>query len=202
MFVRPASQANLYRTPAHLRQRAQPRGPRGFTLIELLVVVLIIGIVLTFVSLSISTNSAAERLERAAQRLEALAHTAATDALLYGMEIGLDITPDGYRFVKLTREGWQVLGGSQPLRPRELGPGLELVAVTVEGGESTALINRGGEQNDRDGGIRRRPEALFLSSGALIPFTLELHARGVDRAYRLIGHPDGRIELETVGGNQ
>lgn len=201
MLARPASQANVHRTPA--RRRAQPGlpGRQGFTLIELLVVVLIIGIVLTFVSLSINTNSAAERLERAAQRLEALAQAAATDAVLHGTEIGLDITPEGYRFVKLTPDGWQVLDGNQPLRPRKLGPGLELVAVTVEDEQYPGLVKRGGEKNHDDGDVRRRPEALFLSSGALIPFALELHARDVDHAYRLIGHPDGRIELKKVGGS-
>lgn len=174
---------------------------QGFTLIELLVVVLIIGIVLSFVSLSINTNSASQRLDREARRLEAIAQTAATDALLYGIEIGLDITSKGYRFVQLTDSGWQVLTGDLPLESRNLGRGLELVAVTVnEDGKRPQLMKHKGGEDQDDDAIRRRPEALFLSSGEIIPFTLELHAKGLDQRYRLIGHANGRIELKQIGG--
>lgn len=175
----------------------------GFTLIEVLVVVLIIGIVLSFVSLSINTNSAAQRLDREARRLAALAQTAATDAILYGAEIGIDITPKGYRFVHLTDDGWQVLGGpDQPLRPRELGPGLALVNVTVEDPNRPMLQPGGGDEgdSDEDDDIRRRPEALFLSSGEIIPFVLELHAEDAEQRYRLTGEADGSIELEQFDG--
>lgn len=171
---------------------------QGFTLIELLVVVLIIGISLSFVTLAINTNSAAERLDREAQRLAALAKTAATDAILYGIEIGLDITPKGYRFVRLTPEGWQLLTGDNPLRPRELGSDLALVRLTVEDGERPKLFGRKDDGQSKNKDVRRQPEALFLSSGEILPFVLELHARDVSQHYRLIGHTDGSIELKQV----
>lgn len=194
--TRPATTAAERARPA----RPLPRRLQGFTLIELLVVVLIIGIVLTFVSVSINTHNAAQRLDREADRLAALVRMAATDALLFGTEIGLDITPDGYRFVELTKSGWQVIGGDTPLHPRELGRGLKLVAVTSHNRERPQLIESGDDSEDDDAeNVRRRPEALFLSSGMIVPFTLELHSEQTDEYYRLRGYPDGRIVLEQLG---
>lgn len=187
--------------PASMHRRS-----RGFTLIELLVVVLIIGIVLSFVSLSINSNSTAERLDREAQRLEALAQAAADDAILYGVEIGLDITREGYRFVRLGQDGWQVIATQeQPLRPRALGPGLHLVLISDDDEENRPSLAPQGDtdedgESDEDGDARRRPEALFLSSGEVLPFTLELYANGVGHRYRLTGRRDGTIELTRLDG--
>lgn len=192
----------------HGSSRRNPgRRNRGFTLIELLVVVLIIGIVLTFVSLSIDVHGKTQRLNREAHRLLALTRTAATDAVLYGVEIGLDITPKGYRFVRLTDEGWKAIADEQTLRPRELGPDLHLVRIKLDNGKRPQLVqpaadddtNSDTKNDNKDAAIRRRPEALLLSSGELLPFVLELGATGLDQRYQLLGHADGTIELKTIG---
>lgn len=179
-----------------------PAAARGFTLIELLVVVLIVGIVLTFLSLSINTNSAAERLDREAQRLEALAQAAADAAILYGAEIGLDITPDGYRFVSLGQDGWQVIAATdQPLRPRTLGAGMRIVRISEEDEGRPSLLPGGDDEGDEeDEDVRRRPEALFLSSGETLPFVLELYAADVAHRYRLVGQANGTLKLTRLDG--
>lgn len=192
---------------------------QGFTLIELLVVVLIIGIVLTFVSLSIDVNGRVERLDRAAHRLLALTRTAATDAVLYGAELGLDITPDGYRFVRLGSDGWQVVTDESTLRPRELDPDLQLLRIMQDDGKRTLLpqAEQAHNNNNADDGdiddttdeatfsdadkdsAKRRPVAIFLSSGELLPFVLELSAQGLEHRYQLQGHAGGKIELNKIG---
>lgn len=183
------------------RQVNRLSASHGFTLIELLVVVLIMGIVLTFLSLSINTNSAAERLDREAQRLEALARAATDEAILYGVEIGLDITPDGYRFVRLGQDGWQVIAApDQPLRARTLDPGMRIVRISEEDEERATLPGGRDDSDDEDEDVRLQPEALFLSSGETLPFVLELYAADVAHRYRLVGQANGTLELNRLDG--
>jgi len=162
----------------------------GFTLIEMLVVVLIIGVVMSFVSLSLNPSSAADRMDTDARRIEALTQTAADDAILYGREIGLDITRNGYRFLRLGDDGWQVINvPDSPLRARELSEGV--VLTLVESDEDTPRLANGDEDDDTV-----RPEAFFLSSGETVPFALEISATGVDHFFRLTGQANGTLGME------
>ncbi|MES1925490.1 type II secretion system minor pseudopilin GspH [Salinisphaera sp. T31B1] len=165
----------------------------GFTLIEMLVVVLIIGVVMSFVSLSLNPTGPADRLDTEARRLQALTQAAADDAVLYGREIGLDITRNGYRFLRLGDDGWQPINvPDSPLRARELGEGL--VLALIERDEDTPRLASG--ETDDDDAIR--PETFFLSSGEIVPFSLELYARGVDHLYHLTGQANGKLTLERI----
>lgn len=170
---------------------------RGFTLIEVLVVALIIGVVMAFVSLSINPTGPADRLDTEAQRLEALTRTAADDALLYGREIGLDITRGGYRFLRLGDDGWQPLAGTDtPLRPRELGEGLVIALIARD--DDTPQLVQAGEDEDEEDVVR--PEAVFLSSGEFVPFELELYSPDVEHRYRLVGEAGGDLEMTRIEG--
>ncbi|NGY06311.1 prepilin-type N-terminal cleavage/methylation domain-containing protein [Solimonas terrae] len=93
---------------------------RGFTLIEVMVVVFIIGIIVTFASLSISGRVLSDRVETEAQRLQALFAMAGEDAEMHGMEIGFIHTDGGYAFVTTSPEGRWAPITTGPLRPREL----------------------------------------------------------------------------------
>jgi len=168
---------------------------RGFTLIEVLVVALIIGVVLAFVSLSINPTGPADRLDTEAERLNALLQTAADDAILYGREIGLDITQGGYRFLRLGDDGWQPLNvPDTPLRARELGDGL--VIVLIDRGDDTPRLVQADEGEEDV----VRPEAVLLSSGEFVPFELELYANDVDYRYRLTGEAGGTLEMTRIEG--
>lgn len=175
----------------------QTSAQRGFTLIELLVVVLIMGVVLSFLSLSINPTSKADRLDTESRRLDALLQTAADDAVLYGRELGLDIVRGGYRFIRLGDDGWQVINRAEsPLRPRELPEGV--VIALIERDEAQPRLAGGDEDEDEDDALR--PEAVLLSSGELVPFELELYADDVDHRYRLTGEANGDLSLERVDG--
>ncbi|GAB3685628.1 type II secretion system minor pseudopilin GspH [Salinisphaera aquimarina] len=164
----------------------------GFTLIEMLVVVLIIGVVMSFVSLSLNPTGPADQLDTEAKRLDALTCAAADDAILYGREIGLDITRDGYRFLRLGDDGWKPINvPDSPLRARKLSEGV--VIALIEQDDDTPRLASGGDDEDAI-----RPEALFLSSGETVPFVLELSANGVDHLYHLSGEAGGTLTLDRL----
>lgn len=189
----------------------------GFTLIEVLVVLVIIGVVLTFATLSINPTGPSDRLDAASKRLAALAQTAADEAILSGQTIGLQIDAHGYRFIRLTDRGWKVIASpDSPLRPRRFHDDLHLDRVNQQGRRSghnrqvDALTlpaspiagRKAGEsavEDDGDGNDDQQlgvPAALFLSSGELLLFTLELTADGVDTRYTINGAPNGDITLK------
>lgn len=179
-------------------QRPTTARQTGFTLIELLVVVLIIGVVMSFVALSINPTGPGDRLDTQARRLDALATAAADDAILYGREIGLDVVRGGYRFLRLGDDGWQPINvPDSPLRPRELGEGLVLMLVARD--DDTPQLVQAGEDDEEEEDVVR-PEAVFLSSGEVIPFELQIYSPDVDHRYRLVGEAGGSLELTRMDG--
>ena len=181
------------------------RADRGFTLVEVLVVAFIIGVVVTMALMAVDTNAADERLEREARRLEAILGMAGEEAVLFGVELGLQITPEGYRFLRLDADGWTpVTGGDTPLRPHELKEGVRLQMIR-EDEERRRLVGDGGsgdedadddEEDDEDSGPR--PDALFLSSGEITPFELVMTAEGAVSRYRYEGELTGDLTMERV----
>lgn len=190
----------------------------GFTLIEVMVVIVIIGVVLTFATLSVNPTGPGDRLDTASQRLLALAQAAADDAILSGDTIGLQIEDHGYRFVRLTDQGWQVIGADDsPLRPRRLDKDIHLDRINTHGGRDqnrgqadtltlplSPIAGRPGEpavkhnENAPNHHKLAMPAALFLASGELLPFTLELSADGVTRRVDITGAPNGDINRTRV----
>lgn len=181
---------------------------RGFTLVEILVVLFIIGITLSFATLSIGGDGGAERLQREANRLQALMDIAKEDAVLFGAEIGLDLTRDGYRFLRLDVDGWRVIKRTDtPLRPRKLPEDMTLRLLQREDEDQAVrpLAPMGrqddegeGEDENSDDQQRNdgpRPEVLFLSSGTTLPFELVLFAEDVAVRYLFKGERSGKIRM-------
>lgn len=179
---------------------------RGFTLVELLVVLFVIGVTLGFATLTVRGDSATDRLQREAERLDTLMDIASEDAVLFGVEIGLDLTPEGYRFLRLKADGWRRLErGDTPLRPRELPDdiGLRLLEQESDDAErAQPLAPRGTGEEDAEAGSDDdersgpRPEVLFLSSGEVTPFELELRAEDVDVHYLFEGKRTGELAMQ------
>lgn len=183
------------------------RAQRGFTLLELMVVILIVGVMVTFASLSIGSRVNEDKLENEARRAEAILKLASEEAEAKGVEIGLRFTEGGYRLLTLdSSRKWQDYEPSGPLRrrsfqlpfmldlrvdgrpvrlPPELTPEQE-----QELAESAVL--KSGRDNDAQ---NLTPQVMLLSSGEITPFTLQLTAPGLTAAYRIEGDVLGRVKL-------
>ncbi|MDX1594533.1 MAG: type II secretion system minor pseudopilin GspH [Gammaproteobacteria bacterium] len=134
---------------------------RGFSLLELLVVVLLIGIILTMATLAVGPALGRHDGAEEARRLAALLQLAREQAVLRGVEHGLEVTRDGYRLLALGERRWEPLEGS-PWRPRTLPEGMRLHLV-VDGAALPLPASPPGE-----------PQLLLLSSGEMSPFEIEL----------------------------
>lgn len=167
----------------------------GFTLIEVLVVMFIIGIIVSFAVLNIDDRAGDDRLQREAERLQALMQAAADDAVLYGVEVGLDMTRDGYRFLRLDKQGWQPITRSDnPLRARKLEAPMHLELLQEDSKKAERVGSNKDKQDDnKENGLR--PEVLFLSSGEITPFKLELSADNAQSRYTFTGKLTGQLKM-------
>lgn len=176
-----------------------PRRVRGFTLVEVMVVVLIIGIMLTFATLSVGDRAAGDTLDLEARRLEELFRLALEEAELKGFEIGFRYTESQYQFLAVGGEGrWEPIAEG-PLRPRPIPLPLE-IRLRVDGRPVPPAQDQAPRAASRedDEAPELEPQVLFLSSGELTPFSLDLTAAGVDAAHRLSGDLLGRLTLERL----
>ncbi|RYD14949.1 MAG: type II secretion system protein GspH [Lysobacteraceae bacterium] len=142
----------------------------GFTLIELLVVVAIVGVLALALTLSVA-NSSERRLEGAAERFAALVAHACEQSELRGREIGIAISPGGYAFLRLDREGWRPFTGEDALRRRDWPQGTR--PTLAREGRPLDLVPGEGDEV---------PQLVCFASGELTPFALDL-ALGDSRAH-------------------
>ena len=185
------------------RENAQ----RGFTLLEIVVVILIMGVMVTFASLSIGNRVNEDKLENEARRAEAVIKLASEEAEAKGVEIGLRFTEGGYRLLALdSNRRWQDYEASGPLRRRSFQEpfGLQLrvegravrlppeLTPEQERELAESRVLKGERENDA---AKMTPQVMVLSSGEMTPFLLQLTAPGLDVGYRLEADALGRVQL-------
>ncbi|HEC18768.1 MAG TPA: type II secretion system protein GspH [Gammaproteobacteria bacterium] len=156
---------------------------RGFTLLELLAVLLIIGIVISFATLSIGQNTS-RIVEDEAERLHGLIQLASEEAVLQGRDLALEFARDQYRFLELGAEAWQPVEGDAMFRERALPEAVELELV-LEGLPASF--------EDK----KNLPKIFILSSGELTPFELTLK-NDEGEEYSLQGFINGKLVLSRA----
>jgi len=164
----------------------------GFTLIEMLVVIVIIGIIVTTVTLSIRTDNRGEKMETEMRRIQALLKLASEEAVMQDEEIALRVSEDSYSFEVLSDKGWQPITDDKVFRERKVVDGTEL-ALKVDDLEIDF-----GKQQEAAGDDKIKPPRIFiLSSGEFMPFELILRTVDQSLQYSLKTQPDGTIKLIT-----
>jgi general secretion pathway protein H len=161
------------------------RNSCGFTLLEIMAVVVIIGIVLTFMTLSTGGDNRAEQMQREAQRLLALLELASDEAVMRSEQLALRVGENDYEFMILDGNQWLPLDDDRPLRPRQLPKGIEL-RLELEENPPPGLTAENDEQ----------PQVFLLSSGEMTPFVLTLSAPESEKSYHIKASLLGRVELE------
>ena len=164
-----------------------PARTRGFTLMELIVVVFIIGISLSFVTISLNQHSD-RQVEDAVKRLHQLLRLAAEEAVMQSQEYSLMVTKTGYSFAALSLGGkWENVSDDAMLRQREFP---ENVRVELRIDQQQV----GFEDSETPGQI------YILSSGELTPFQLLVKTED-EIAYGIEGNIIGQITYLPPGDN-
>ena len=100
-------------------RRSEPLANSGFTLLEIIVVVAIIGILVTFVGLSVNTGDRHAKTEKAVIRLLNASEIAAQEALISGQPISVDIYENTYQFFRFESGEWRQHERRQIFAPYE-----------------------------------------------------------------------------------
>ena len=186
---------NCNRSPLELRRHRHcglmpPSGrlsyyhTQGFTLLEVITVVIIIGVIISFASLSVSQNDD-HRVRDEVERIQHLLQLVSEEAVLQGKELALQINRNGYEFVSLEGDKWLPVTEDKVLRKREF-PDLFTLELSLWG-KSMNL-----EDKDKPSRI------MLLSSGEITPFLL-LFKMDNGETYQLKGDLTGKLKLYTPG---
>jgi general secretion pathway protein H len=170
---------------------APSRVAAGFTLLELMVVLVLIGIIFTFAMLSFGGDDIAELMEEETRRLETLIRLAADESVIRGQELAIRFTDEGYEFMELQKDGWQVPANDRLLRAYTLPPEV-LLRLQLEG--DPPVFPRQTDESDKEEAIT--PQVFILSSGEVTPFAVVLESRQSPARYHLSVSLMGQIETE------
>jgi general secretion pathway protein H len=167
---------------------------KGFTLVEILVVVVIIGMMAAGLVISMGTSGRDSELEHERDRLNGLIQYTRERGELQIAEYGLQIVPNGYRFVLYdSRTGlWGEDVLDTTLAQHRLPVGLTL-SLVVEGHE---VVIAEPKQLDSSTGkpLDLTPQIMLFSSGDTNDFELTLTREQAGRSVTFKNTATGTIE--------
>lgn len=151
---------------------------RGFTLIEILVVLVIVAAMAALLVFSFH-DSSQQRLRREANDFAALLNAAADEAVMRGIELGVVVDDEGYRFVVFDPETKQWQAAIERGLAAHKFPERYKIDFALDGSEvDEQVIERIKLLAQHSEDERTRPSILILSSGEITPFKLTLRPDG------------------------
>ena len=186
----------------------------GFTLIELLVVVVIIGVIVSAVTLSINLLGRDRETEDESRRFWALLRQAREEAELQGIDIGVFVASSAYEFLRFDarRNVWLPIENDLLYEPRALSEGLrfrvwlesrEIVLQPQLPERTFAEKDDEQEQNEaRDKLDERPPQIIVMSSGEIVPFELQIERDGAEALWRVVALPNNDLRVERRRENR
>ena len=157
---------------------------RGFTLIEVMTVVFIIGVIITFASLSIGQNSD-KTLEEEARRLQYLIKLASEESVLRSTSMSLAITKEGYQFDSIQGDQFVPLEKDKLFRKREFPADMK-IDMEIQG-QAVSFDNKD-----------HPPRIFILSSGEMTAFKMLLKLED-SQPYTITGDLIGQVKLFAPG---
>jgi general secretion pathway protein H len=190
--------SNAFLSKTCLSCGASLRKAHGFTLIEILVVLVIIAVMAALLVFSFN-DSPQQRLHREANDFAALLNAAAEEAVMRGMEIGVVIDDEGYRFVVFDPETKQWQAAAARGLAAHTFPERYEIDFALDGSDvDQQTLDRIKLLAQRSENEQLRPSILMLSSGEITPFTLKLRPTGeADNS----AQPSNAISLHCDGLN-
>jgi len=163
---------------------------RGFTLFEIIIVVLIIGILVTFASLRLTSMDEQREIKIFTENLANQMELASQIAQLLPAELGFDTQQSSYQFYQLVtndnQSTWEIISYTHLLSPRTFSNQL---SVAIQSDPSRLII-----RNEDSQWI---PSIQFFSNGQMTPFQITISAKGNPEAiYTISGNFSGQINLQ------
>jgi general secretion pathway protein H len=182
----------------------QPSKQQGFTLLELLLVIVIVSIVSAAVVITMNPDNTHRELEKEARRLTQVLRQLADEAIFQGQEFGVTFQEEEYTFLIWDRETnqWQSYEQAPVFRSYTLP---EPFVMLLEAEDILYSLKK--KQNTSDDSQEpfgteeteiSPPNAWFLSSGEITPFSISIFSEGDDqRRYLISANAVGEITLQT-----
>ncbi|MBV1915804.1 MAG: type II secretion system minor pseudopilin GspH [Pseudomonadales bacterium] len=136
------------------------RKAAGFTLIELMVVLVIMGVMISLVTLSSGIQNRDRETHQFAIRLISLMRLASDEAVLNGKLLAWRLNETEYQFMQLAEGKWVAVADDRLLKPNSIQPWISS-EFEVEG-RAVELLESA-----------EHPQLLFLPSGEITSFRLD-----------------------------
>ena len=149
--------------------------------------VFIIGVILTFASISVGRHGD-QTLEEEAKRLHYLIKLASEEAVLRSVSLAIEFSKQGYQFVQIAGDQFVPLEGDKILRKREFPADMKI---------EMELIGQRISFEDQD----RPPRIFLLASGEMTDFKISLSLED-SKPYVITGNLIGQTILLPPGSNK
>lgn len=164
----------------------QLRKVNGFTLLELLVALVLIGIILSFATLSLDSGED-KKIKEEAYRFYNLVKLAQEESILNDRVYILHISSESYHFTVETPDG-EVALTDPVFRSRQFAEFIKPV-ISVE---QLQFNVKADEEEKKDSDFK----VAIYPSGELFPL-LKIEFPASDKSYEIIGSLQGTVELQT-----